>query len=432
VKRILSVAAVLAGFLLLPSPAGASGGPSVDVVKVQGAIDPSLAAYVRGTLRAAQADGAPVILQIDSRGSLGDEAVELGSEIRSATVPVIAWVGPSGARAAGGALFLVYSSSLAAMAPGAGIGPARPFDLGTGTSRENPAVVAQLSAQLEVLGPGAEATSAGVAGLIDGPALPAGPALDAGAVALVAVDIPDLLQKLDGRVVRTPSGSVTLRTLSKPGSEVVVRFHEIGLVRRVLHAVSTPTAVYVLLVLGLWGIVFELTQTGIGISGIGGLAALALAVYGLTVIPVHWLGLILILGGTALMGLDVMIRRLGLFTAAGTAAFATGSVVAWRGVAPAIDLSLWLIVFLSLAGTLFFGFGLTIALKARERVRTAQVGLVGLLGEVRTELNPEGGVYVKGALWRARSMNGHIAKGARVRVKGVEGLILRVEQEPDD
>ena len=211
---------------------------------------------------------------------------------------------------------------------------------------------------------------------------------------------------------------------------MIVEFQEIGLFGRILHAVSTPTAVYVLLLIGLWGIAFELTQAGIGMAGVAGALALILAGYGLTVIPVHWLGLMVLLAGVAAQGVDVLIKRVGLLTFAGTAAFLAGSLLTWWGVAPAADLSLWLVILATIAGFLLFGFGMTVALKARERVRTAQVGLVGLTGEVRSDLNPEGGVFVKGTLWRARSMDGPIRAGTRIRVKGVDGLILQVEEEP--
>jgi len=212
---------------------------------------------------------------------------------------------------------------------------------------------------------------------------------------------------------------------------VAIRFHELGPVRRVLHAVSTPASVYLLIVLGLWGVAFELTQPGFGVAGIAGLGLLALAGYGLAVVPIHWLGLALILAGIGLQGLDVALRRVQALTIAGTALFVLGSILAWRGVAPSVAPAAWLIVLASLGGLLFFGFGMTVALKSRERIRSAQVGLIGLVGETRTDLDPEGGVLVKGALWRARSMDGRVAKGTRVRVRGVDGLILRVEEEPD-
>ncbi|MDP8955453.1 MAG: hypothetical protein M3N24_00615, partial [Actinomycetota bacterium] len=246
-----------------------------------------------------------------------------------------------------------------------------------------------------------------------------------------ASDIRALLVELDGRSVLTSRGPVVLTTLNRGGREVEVRFHDMGPIRRILHAVSTPTAVYVLLVFGLWGIAFEVTQPGIGVAGISAVLALALAVYALTIVPVNWIGLGLILAGTGLQWLDVVIRRVALLTVAGTVLFAAGSVVAWSGVPDAIDLAPWLIVLATLGGALFFGFALTVALRARERVRSSQVGLVGLVGEARADLDPEGAVFVKGTMWRAKSMDGPIPKGARIRVRGIDGLILRVEEEPE-
>ena len=320
---------------------------------------------------------------------------------------------------------------MATMAPGAGLGPARPFDLATSASRERSDLVNERSAILAAFADGAGARPEAVRQLVNGPALAAAPAQQLGAIALVAKDIPDLLRKLDGRTVSTNGGPVSLATASSPGRPVAIRFHELGPVRRVLHAVSTPASVYVLIVLGLWGVAFELTQPGFGVAGIAGLGLLALAGYGLAVVPIHWLGLALILAGIGLQGLDVALRRVQALTIAGTALFVLGSILAWRGVAPSVAPAAWLIVLASLGGLLFFGFGMTVALKSRERIRSAQVGLIGLVGETRTDLDPEGGVLVKGALWRARSMDGRVAKGTRVRVKGVDGLILRVEEEPD-
>ncbi|TMK85929.1 MAG: nodulation protein NfeD [Actinobacteria bacterium] len=403
--------------------------PAVDVVDVKGLVDPSLAGFVEDAMRSAERTGATVLLQIDSLGGYGDEAERVGRVIRGARVPVVAWVGPAGARAEGSSLFIVYSASVAAMAPGAGLGPGRPFDLGTSPSREDPREVARLTSELESLAPGAGATEAGVRAVVTGPALPAGPALAKGAVALVAADIGDLLVKLDGRPVMTAAGRSVLATKGTAARPVAVRFHGIGPVRRVLHAVGTPTAVYVLIVLGLWGIAFEATQPGLGLAGIAGVIFLAFAGYGLTVVPVHWSGLAILLAGTGLMALDVLIRRVAVLTVVGAAAFATGSFLAWRGVSSSIDLPVWLMVLATIGSLLFFGFGMTVALRSRERVRTAQVGLVGLVGEVRSDLDPEGGVYVKGTIWRARSSDGPIPKGSRVRVRGIDGLILRVEPE---
>ena len=400
------------------------------MVNVKGVIDPAESDYIRQTLDDAEAARATVILQVDSRGSFGDEAAMLGTRIRRATVPVVAWVGPTGARAAGGALNLVYASSLVAVSPGAGIGPARPFDLGRSAGNETVDEVEKGLRTLQTLAAGSMADPAGIDRLVEGAVLPARQALDAGAAELVVPTIPDLLRSLDGRMVRTASGSARLITLTSPGRPVDVGFHEIGLFRRLLHAVSTPTAFYVLLIAGLWSIAFELTQPGFGFAGIAGALSLALAAYSLTVIPVAWPGLALLLAGTGSMALDVLIQRVGLLTVAGTGTFLAGSLLAWAGVSDEVDVALWLILMFTAGGFLYFGFALTVALRARERVRSAQVGLVGLTGEARGDIDPEGSVVVKGAVWRARSADGPISKGSRVRVREVDGLILRVDPEP--
>ena len=356
--------------------------PIVHVVKVHGVIDPSLTGYVRDVVQQAAGPSPTVVLQIDSRWGYRDSPSELAEFIRRSAAPIVAWVGPSGSRAEGPALSVVNASSLQAVAPGAGVGN-----------------------------------------------MAAGPALRAGAVDVVAGDIRQLLVRLDGRSVQTARGQVLLATLNRGGRQVEVRFHDMGPVRKVLHAVSTPTAIYVLLVFGLWAIAFEVTQPGIGVAGISAGLALALAVYALTIVPVSWLGLALILAGTGLQWLDVLIRRVAVLTIAGTVLFAAGSVLAWSAAPDAIDLAPWLIVLATLGGALFFGFALTVALRARERVQSSQVGLVGLVGEARGDLDPEGAVYVKGTMWRAKSMDGPIPKGARIRVRGIDGLILRVEEE---
>jgi membrane-bound serine protease (ClpP class) len=402
----------------------------VDVVKVEGLIDPALDDFVRAAVEEAERAGTVVVLQIDSRGGYGDRGAGLGEFLRRASVPVVAWVGPSGARAEGAAVFLVYGASVATMAPGAGLGPAHPFDVGTSISREGPADVNRSASALSTLATSSGITMEAVRRVLSGPALPAGPALDVGAVAQVAPSVCEVLARLDGSSVRTAQGSMVLQTPC-PGGSVTVRFQTMGPVRRVLHAVSTPLAVYLLIVIGVWGIAFELTQPGLGLAGVAGGVFLAFAGYGLAVVPVNWLGMSLLGAGMWLQGLDVIVRRLGVLTVLGTAAFAAGSVLAWRGVAPAIDLPGWLIIMMTIGGILFFGFALTVAIRAKERVRSAQVGLVGLVGEVRSDLNPEGGVYVKGTIWRARSMDGPIPKGTRVRVRGIEGLILRVEPEAE-
>jgi membrane-bound ClpP family serine protease len=264
--------------------------------------------------------------------------------------------------------------------------------------------------------------------------VPAQDALDGNIVQVAAVSVTELLGVVDGMTVSTAAGEVTLRTkIARAEGEtpVDVRFSSPGPVDRVLHAAASPAAIYVLVVFGLAALAFELTQPGFGFAGFAGLAMVALGVYGLTAVPFSWLGLTLLVGGLALMTADVLVRRLGVLTFAGLAAFVAGSFLTFRGVSVLIHVSPWLIGSSAVAALLYFGFGLTVAVQSRERITSTQKGLVGLVGETRGTLDPEGPVFVKSTLWRGRSQAGAIGPGTRVRVRGVDGLILRVEPEPE-
>jgi membrane-bound serine protease (ClpP class) len=320
----------------------------------------------------------------------------------------------------------MYAASDAAVAPGVGVGPLEPLDLAG--APEPPAVAVRGLASEWMRERGRPAPSA-----FPAEPVPAQEALDLGIASIAAASIPDLLDRLDGLAVRTPEGEVTLRTriARVEGEEPVnVRFVDLGPIDRVLHAAASPTWIYVLLVLGLAGLAFELTQPGFGFAGFAGAGMVALGVYGITVVPFSWLGLGLLLLGIGLMTGDVLVRRLGPLTAAGLAGFVAGSVLLFGDVADQIDVSPWLVGAFAAAAALYWGFGLTVAVQARERISSTQKGLVGLVGETRGELKPEGPVYVKGTLWRGRSANGPIAPNTRVRVRGVDGLILRVQPEP--
>ena len=398
------------------------------VAKVDGSIDRTVAGYLTDSLAEGERTGAAVVIQLDSAGTLDQPAVELAERLFRSSVPVIVWVGPAPAKAQGAALLFMYASSLAAVAPGVGVGPLEPVDLVDAANAKLPddaALERMASGWAEVRGRPTPAFPSSV--------VPAQDALDGHIAQVVATSLPDLLSKIDGSTVQTAGGPVTLHTeiAQSPSQQPVeVRFTELGPFDRVLHAVASPAAIYLLLVLGLAGVAFELTQAGFGFAGFAGLGMLALAVYGLTVVPAWWPGIGLLMAGVILLCADVLLRRLGVLSAAGVVAFLAGSFLSFRGVAPTIGISPWLIGFLGIGSFLYYGFALTVAQRSRERIATTQRGLVGLVGETRGELKPEGPVYVKGTLWRGRSNDGPIPPGTRVRVRGVDGLVLRVEPDP--
>jgi len=398
------------------------------VAKVDGSIDRTVAGYLTDSLAEGERTGAAVVIQLDSAGTLDQPAVELAERLFRSSVPVIVWVGPAPAKAQGAALLFMYASSLAAVAPGVGVGPLEPVDLVDAANAKLPddaALERMASGWAEVRGRPTPAFPSSV--------VPAQDALDGHIAQVVATSLPDLFTKIDGSTVRTGGGPVTLHTeiAQSPSQQPVeVRFTELGPFDRVLHAVASPAAIYLLLVLGLAGVAFELTQAGFGFAGFAGLGMLALAVYGLTVVPAWWPGIGLLMAGVILLCADVLLHRLGVLSAAGAVAFLAGSFLSFRGVAPTIGISPWLIGFLGIGSFLYYGFALTVAQRSRERIATTQRGLVGLVGETRGELKPEGPVYVKGTLWRGRSNDGPIPPGTRVRVRGVDGLVLRVEPDP--
>jgi membrane-bound serine protease (ClpP class) len=407
--------------------AGAQDTPSVLVAKVDGSIDRTLASYLVDSIEEAEREGSTLVLQLDSAGTLDQDAVALAERIHDARVPVIVWVGPSPAKAAGTGLLFLYAASLGAVAPGAGVGPLEPLDL-AGDEPEIPLSETEALARGWVEERGRETPLS----FPDRP-VPARAALDGHVASVAAISITDLLDQVDGRTVGTADGEVTLETkiaTSEAEPRVTVRFTDLGPFDRVLHAAASPTWTYVLLVLGLAALAFEATQPGFGFAGFSGLGMLALAVYGLTVVPFSPLGLGLLLAGIGLLTLDVRLRKLGPLSLVGMLAFVAGSVLVFGDVADEIDVSPWLIGSFSVAAFLYWGFGLTVAVQSRDRLTTTQRGLVGLVGEARGELKPDGPVFVKGALWRGRSSDGPIAAGSRIRVRGVDGLILRVEPEP--
>jgi membrane-bound serine protease (ClpP class) len=427
--RSLLVATILAFGLAGPlAGAVAQETTRVHVIEVDGPIDRPLRGYLEERLAEAERAGAIVVLQLDTPGALGQDGVALAERVAHLEVPVLAWVGPVPAKASGAGLLLMLASSLAAVSPGSQTGPLLPVDV-LHPDREPEGLTARIEGWLELRGREADLTDVGQA-------LTAGDALDAEIAEVFAYTIPELLGAVDGMTVRTPGGEVELATrVATTQAEanertVEIRFEEPGLVTRVLHAVATPSMVYFLLVLGLAALAFELTQPGFGFAGFSGIALVALAVYGLTAAVPFWPGFVLLLLGIGSLMFDVRLRSLSWPTWIGLGAFGAGSLIAWKDVDPSIRISPWLIGGAIAASFLYHGFALTVAIQSRDRIVGTQRGLIGLVGEARGRLAPDGPVFVKGALWRGRTSGDPIDPGTSIRVRGVDGLILQVEAEP--
>jgi membrane-bound serine protease (ClpP class) len=425
------VVALAAGSALGASAQEAPGDEHVvEVVELEGVIDPTTAGFLATSLDDAAEDGVEaVIVQLDTPGGLDVSMRDMVQRILRSPVPVVMWVGPPGARAASAGVFLVYASHVAAMADATNLGAAHPVDLGGGPVEEKAVndAAQYLVGLAEERGRDPEFASDAVR---ESSSISVDEAVERGVVELRANSVNDLLRQLDGRTVTLPSGTRTLVTASGDGASVTVRFREPGLLARILHAVTDPTLAYLLLVLGFWALVFELSQPGVGIAGVAGAISLVLAFYSLAVLPVSLAGLLLLLLGLVLFTIDVFTAGLGVFTVGGALALTVGSLLLFSGTSPEIELPVWVVGLVVAGSVLFFGFAMTVAMRARRRqAMTGQEGLIGLTGESRAELAPEGQVWVKGALWKARALNGPIPAGRRIRVRRVDGLLLLVQEE---
>lgn len=425
-------------------------GDHVEVLEVDGLLDPPMAAYIRdGLAEAAAAEAAVVVLQLDVPGVLDVDVAELAEAVAASEVPVVAYVGPPGAELGGGALAVYQAAAVRAVSPTVILGPALPVDVAAAArdgSADELGVVRGASALLGRdpqwagdLGADRVIVSAppGTTELPDDADLPAGVAherarvveadeLADGEVADVsAAALPDVLRAVDGReapTVDAASGEVRTAALAVDPVEARTRFNNPGLVRAAAHGLANPSLVYLLLVAGMLCLAFEWFQPGFGVAGVSGAGLLLVGGYGLWLLPFAWPGLVLLVAGVALLSVDTAAGGFGWITAAGLGAFAAGSWLLFPG--PALVAPPWwlLALVVAFAAVYFVGI-LTGVLRAQGQQASADAdALVGETAVVRSVLNPEGHVFVGGNLWRARAPDdaGMVKTGTPVRVVGLD------------
>ncbi len=391
----------------------------VEILPFHGFVDPPVAAQIEDVLAQAEDEGSDlVILQVDSGGGVSAGVEDLIDLLEASPVPVVVHVGPLGTRstAAGAAGLLWLAADVRAVSSDATVGPLSPSDFAAGEADADEELVRRLL--------GEQADDELVADLLDG-AVDMDRLAEAGLVSLTAEGLEPLLLDLDGVTVETTAGP---QDLELAAGAMEVRFHSLGLVRRLLHAATTAPFIYLLLVVGLGLLLFEVFQPGFGVAGLAGLITAGIGVFGLVVLPVVWWAVALVVLGLILYAVDTAVAGFGPITLAATAAFAVGSLNFYAADALALP---WLLVALvTLSALIFFVFVMTVVLRAQAGPEGVAVDdLVGKIGAVRSVLNPEGHVYIDGALWRARwTGDTRRAKvGTPVRVHGVDGPVVLVE-----
>jgi membrane-bound serine protease (ClpP class) len=424
-----------AGIILLPA-AGLAAQPSgkvVDLIQVSGLIDPPTASYLED--RIASAQGSPedeaIVIELDSAGGLVDSMPEIVRRIVTSRVPVVVWVAPRGATAASAAALLLAAGNLAFMASDTQLGAAAPVNLNsTGQSRIEATRTDALTNRLSAL----RGRTASTALRNPDGSITSAQAARSGAIDGVESSLAEVLRSMDGRQVTVAGGrSVTLETWDRARQEprVGFRFEEMNLFGRVLHSVMSPEIAFLLLLIGAFGLIFEVYNPGIGLAAIIGIAALAASFYAMNRLPTNWPGVLVVVVAVGLFVVDVQLSGFGAWSAAGVAGLIVGGGLMFSGAPAAAQLSPWAIVIAVLLSLLFFVSVMTAALRVRlRRPIGGEEAIVGTVGVARTDIAPEGTVFTKGKLWRARTMETGIAAGSTVQIKATEGLVLLVEPDP--
>lgn len=459
--RFRALSALLV-FVLAAStmPLSASAAGRAEVLEINGAIGPAVADYVVRQLKAVKpGDAHLIVLRMDTPGGLDTSMREIIRAILASPVPVAAFVAPGGARAASAGTYITYACAIAVMAPGTNLGAATPIQMGglpalpsgqpqppaTGKNAPNSKAgsagethdttppepsdtegrkvlndaVAYIRGLAELNGRNADWAVQAVRGAVS---LPASEALKLHVIDVIADDVPDLLRKVDGRTVTVAGKPVRLQTT---GLEVVTIAPDWR--TKFLSVITDPNIAYLLMLLGFYGLIFELTNPGAVLPGVIGTISLILALFSLNMLPVDYAGAGLVLLGLGLMVAEAVIGAFGVIGVGGIVAFLVGSVIMFGTSAPGVGLSLSVVIAATVVSAGFFLLVLAMLIHSRRRpVITGAEGLIGSEGAAVAWRDGEGTVRVKGEIWRAHAADS-LKPGDRVRVVGREGLVLKVE-----
>ena len=426
------LALIALGLLALAFPQASSAAPVsgaestnvADYVEVSGALDSSAASFLLRQVNASQRDrSAIMILRIDTPGALDASLGPVLHAMSESTIPILVWVAPGDAEAGSAGALLALAGHLTVMSPGATVGPAHPIDLreyraeSTGddgtTAEAVREVAAEANKQL-----GTEAV-----GRLVSSRLTAEEAVDLGVADGIEPTVQELLQSIRGVEIRLLDGSATV-----PDAPLTLRFVKMGLLERLSHSAMRPEYAYLLLLVGFFGLIFELYNPGLGAGGIAGTIALGFSFYAFTALPVSWIAVALLVLAFFLLTWDLSRGTLAILSILGAICLIAGTLLLYSGSHPAIRLSWWAAIGGIVMTVLFFVSVMTSAIRARTaKPLPGSDGILEAVGVARTDIAPDGQVMARGTLWRARTLGAAIGQGTAVKVKGISGLMLMVE-----
>ncbi|MFS8083726.1 MAG: NfeD family protein [Ginsengibacter sp.] len=397
-------------------------------ISINDGINPATAEYIhRGIMTSEKENAEVLIVNLNTPGGLLSSTRSIVTDIMKSKVPVIVYVSPTGAHAGSAGVFITMAANIAAMAPGTNIGAAHPVDMqgksdavmnekGTNDAAAFIRSIAEKRHRNIVWAEDAVRNSA---------ALSASEALEQNVINVIAKNIPELLDSIDGKTVEVNGSEKIINT-----KNVKVEELSMGWFQKILSRISDPNIAYILMMLGFFGLLFELFNPGAIFPGIVGVICLVLAFYSMSSMPVNYAGVGLIVFGIVLFLLEIKIISHGMLAIGGIISVLLGSLILFRNSPTENYVSLsWLLVSVvtSVSG-LFFLFLVVMGLKAQKaKPASLQNNLIGKNAVVVHHLNPEGQVMIMGENWRAISLSGDIKKHEEVIIKNIEGFTLFVE-----
>jgi membrane-bound serine protease (ClpP class) len=415
--------AAVAALLFAPSVARAE----IPVVELDGVVHAVTAAHVVQAIDRADASGAPLlIIRLDTPGGLDSSMRQIIDRMLNCRTPVAVFVSPSGAQASSAGFIIMIAADLAAMSPGTSTGAAHPV-AGLGQMDEvmskkvTSAMAAYIRGKAERRGRNVEMAEKAV---VESKSFTEKEALELKLIDLVAKDVPDLLQQLDGReVTRFDGTKVTLKLAGEKTVDVRMDWRQ-----AILSAIARPEVLFLLLLGALAGLGAEISHPGLIFPGVLGALCLILFLFASQLIPVNWAGVLLVLLAIALFAAEVKVHSFGLLTIGGLVAMILGAMMLVDSSLPELRVNVWKLVPVILAFAAFVVALVRLVVQAqRRRAQTGAEGLAGKAGAAETDLDPEGWVIVQGERWRARAGD-RVSRGETVEVLSVEGLLLRVRK----
>lgn len=398
------------------------------LLEIDGTINPIVADYiVEGLEDAESKDALAVVIKLDTPGGLMDSMRQIIKSIEASPIPVIVYIGPSGARAASAGAFITMAADIAIMAKGTNIGAAHPVKMGGQKISEvlNKKMTEDARAFIKSLAKKHKRNEDWAQKAVtESVSITSSEAVSLNVVEYEVKDFNELKSILEGKIITKNDKNFCLSFKNE------INKIEMSAFKKFLNYIAHPNLAYILLILGVYGLIYEFSNPGIGFGAVIGGTSLLLAALAFQMIPINVVGILLIIFGVTLMITDIWVPSYGILTIGGLISFLIGSLTLFDSGEFPVKVSIGLILGATITTALFFMFAAGSGIKIqRKKITTGKEGMIGLIGEVKKSLSPEGEVFVRGEIWEAESIEGEIDRGVKIEVVEVKGNLLLVKRK---